>query len=354
MFRTPGRVRKVICLSVFKMISVVVAVYQVEKYLRQCVESILAQTYSDIDVVLVDDGSQDSCPELCDEFAARDRRVRTYHIDNAGIAAARNFGLERAREIQPEYVIFADGDDWLEPEMLRMLHDAAEEEGADISVCGWYTDYVDMSAPVHLKARIYDNADAMKALLCQAFRFTVWNKLWRLELLDGIEFPAGSNYEDVRTTYRFFSKAKKVVAVSYAGYHYRQRGSSIVRTQSYGRLLDRWRAAEQIFAFCEESAYCEDKRILYSRLSYCAVCASQIWASIGKCTVKERKLVKTELKQISAFVRKHFPVSGLKDWSFYRKCIMILVRRAFLINYGITSFLNWINTKRKAEHAVFE
>ena len=115
------------------MISVIVPVYKVEPYLRQCVDSILGQTYRDIEVLLIDDGSPDRCGEICEEYAGKDARVRVFHTENNGLSSARNLGL---REAKGEYIGFVDSDDWIDPDMYEILLRRIEESGTNVSVCG--------------------------------------------------------------------------------------------------------------------------------------------------------------------------------------------------------------------------
>ena len=116
------------------LISVVVPVFRVEKYLERCVRSILSQTWRDIEVILVDDGSDDRCPLICDGFAGSDSRVRVIHKPNGGLSSARNAGIDAAAG---EYLMFIDSDDYIEPEMAEKLYDALIESGADMSLCGY-------------------------------------------------------------------------------------------------------------------------------------------------------------------------------------------------------------------------
>lgn len=116
------------------MISIIVPVYKVEPYLRQCVDSILNQTYRDLEILLIDDGSPDCCGKICDEYEKKDKRVRVFHTENRGLSIARNLGL---KETQGDYIGFVDSDDWIEPDMYEVLLKCLEETGADICVCGY-------------------------------------------------------------------------------------------------------------------------------------------------------------------------------------------------------------------------
>ena len=120
------------------MISVIVPVYNVELYLEKCLDSILAQTYSDLEVLVIDDGSTDRCGEVCDRFAEQDHRIKEFHTENHGLSAARNLGLD---QMQGKYVGFVDNDDWIEPDMYEMLFNIAEQTNADIVTCRFYKEY---------------------------------------------------------------------------------------------------------------------------------------------------------------------------------------------------------------------
>ena len=120
------------------LISVIVPIYKVEKYLDRCVESIVNQTFSDIEIILVDDGSPDNCGKMCDEWAKKDARIKAFHKENGGLSDARNFGIEHSTA---EFLIFIDSDDFIEPQMLEVLYGLITEHGADVAVCGLYNCY---------------------------------------------------------------------------------------------------------------------------------------------------------------------------------------------------------------------
>lgn len=336
------------------MISVVVPVYKTEKYLKQCVDSVLSQSYRNLDIILIDDGSPDDSGAICDKYAATDPRVRVYHKENRGLSRARNFGLERARERAPKYVYFIDSDDWLEPDFFKTLITAAEAADADIAVCGWSNDFVDSAEVVRLEDDVYDSVRAMRAMLCGTFRYAVWNKLFRTTLLEGIEFPLGVIFEDVRTTYKIVEKAKRIAAVSGTVYHYRQRSGSIVHEASVKRLLERWAAAEQIFDYFDNGPYRDEEPVRQARLDYCAHAVTVVWTSIHGCPRAERKEAMPELKRIAAFVRSHFPIGGLKGWRFTRKAVMFLTRRATSLNFALAALMSKAYKKKQRGRQLFD
>ena len=144
------------------MISVIVPVYKVEPYLNQCVESILCQTYSDLEILLVDDGSPDRCGQICDEYAKQDCRVKVFHTRNEGLSAARNLGLQNAKG---EYIGFVDSDDWIEPEMYEVLLKRLEETESNVCICGFYQEPGTYEKDFQPDEAVYQDVDALKALL---------------------------------------------------------------------------------------------------------------------------------------------------------------------------------------------
>ena len=336
------------------MISIIVPIYNTEQYLKQCVDSILNQSFNDIDVVLIDDGSSDNCGAICDNYSTNDPRIRVYHIENCGIAKVRNIGLKHAREKKAEFILFVDSDDFLEPDIVEKLHAAIENNDADIAVCGWSRDFVNDLEILRLEDREYDHNQAMRTMLSGDFRFALWNKLWKLSLFDDIEFPDKACSEDVRITYKVMDKAKKVVSVYDTFYHYRQRHSSIIHTPSAKRLLERWEAAEEIFDYCESGPYRCDSQVRLSRLDYCAFVVVIVWENINACPRAERKEAMPELKRIAAFIRSHFSRGGLKGWRFTRKAVMLLTRRATRLNFALAALLSKVYKKSQRGKQLFD
>ena len=217
------------------LISIIVPIYNVEKYLSQCLDSILAQTYKMLEIILVDDGSPDICGQICDDYASRDSRIRVIHKTNGGLSSARNAGLEIATG---DYVGFVDSDDWIAKDMYEYLLQNIICYNADIAECGYFEVFPDYSIRdrVHSVQR-YNDKDALAALLELKIGNYSWNKLYRRELFEDIRFPEGMNYEDVRTTYRLFQKSHSVISLSEAKYFYRQNKSGIVSNPSIGNKI---------------------------------------------------------------------------------------------------------------------
>ncbi len=220
------------------MISVIVPIYKVEAYLDKCVQSIVDQTYRDLEIILVDDGSPDRCGAMCDEWAKKDPRIRVIHKENGGLSDARNAGMAVAAG---EYIGFVDSDDWIEPRMYELLYQALQETGAQIAECK-REDFSDTTSPTHFDGRPIDPQtftaeEALAELICDGtLRQTVWNKLYRTELSGNRLFPVGKLNEDEFWTYHVFGEAHIIAYVDAALYHYYQRGDSIIHTYTPKRL----------------------------------------------------------------------------------------------------------------------
>ena len=219
------------------MISIIVPIYNVEQYLRRCVDSLRNQSHRDFELILVDDGSPDNCSAICEEYAAVDDRVRVIHKTNGGLSDARNAGLEIARG---EYVAFVDSDDWVAENYLERLLTALTETGADICECSVLrTDGAAcVPAAENQKPEVFSTTEALEQLISDnIFRQHVWNKLYRRDVIADILFPKGKTNEDEFWTYQVFGNAKKVAKISDVLYSYFQRPASIMgETYSLKRL----------------------------------------------------------------------------------------------------------------------
>ena len=219
------------------MISIIVPVYGVEDYLTRCVQSVLAQTVSDWELILVDDGSTDRSGEMCDAFCEQDSRISVIHQPNGGLSAARNSGLKRAKG---EWIAFLDSDDCLHPQMLARLLDAAQSKGCEIASCR-YLPFSDRlpSAEGDGAVTVYATEDAMRYLIRNTvFQQVVWNKLYSRRALENLLFPVGKYHEDEFFTWQAFLKAERVAAVDFTGYFYFQRQGSIMGTRFSEKRLD--------------------------------------------------------------------------------------------------------------------
>ena len=209
-------------------ISIIVPIYNVEKYLHQSLDSIRNQTFSDWECILVDDGSKDSSPDICDEYAKEDQRFKVIHQSNGGVSKARNTGLENA---SGKYIAFVDPDDWVEKIYLETFHRLITKYDADIVQCGFSREFTEFSRkkPLTDKEKQLSRDEAIYLLLFPSgIPSLLWSKLYKKEVVKE-KFPIGKTYEDAYTMPSWFLHAKKVVVSPDLTYHYRMRGKSITK-----------------------------------------------------------------------------------------------------------------------------
>lgn len=235
------------------MISVVVPVYKVEKFLLICVQSILAQTCSNWELILVDDGSPDRCGEMCDQLALQDARIRVIHKENGGLADARNAGTAVA---QGEYITYIDSDDWVAPQMLERLLEQAEMSGADVVICNMIrADSEGIEFPENCAmAEAISGPLAMEKMLYQtSFDTSAWGKLYRTDLCRRNPFPKGRLYEDLFTVYKLLFAAQSVIYLPQSLYAYRKNPDSIMYRKFDCRNLDELDAVDEIVSFVQKN-----------------------------------------------------------------------------------------------------
>ena len=279
------------------LISVIVPVYRVEEYLERCVKSILSQTYKNLEVILVDDGSPDQCPAICDACAEKDARVKVIHQENKGLSGARNAGIDAA---SGEYLAFVDSDDYVSPHFIEELYQLLQDTGCAIGQCRF--SYVKGDGLVEEGDSafcIYRGESLMEQLYGPEEKATcfvvAWNKLYRAELFKetGIRYPEGRIHEDEATTYRLFHEAKKLAFLDWVLYgYYTENGGSITSVFSAKRL--QWLTAhEERIAFFKKNGYEKLLPAAYRKL--CDACITFYF----RCTeqVKDAEELKKELRK---------------------------------------------------------
>lgn len=281
-------------------ISVIVPVYRVEPYLRKCLDSIVNQTYQNLEIILVDDGSPDHCGAICEEYAARDKRIKVIHQENGGLSAARNTALEIAGG---EYLGFVDSDDWIEPKMFETLLWGIEEKEADIAVCGRYEEYKDRRVPFEWpEIRVMEREEALEELLKnERLQNLVWDKLYRRELFEGIRFPVGKTFEDMAVMHRLFLRSERVVCVPGAMYHYLQRAGGIVGDISLKNRLNHYEMAQRRY----EELKGDWPQFTGRMAAQCVASAVGLWTIYLSNPREEQKRYREEMGTIAAFARHH-------------------------------------------------
>lgn len=230
-------------------LSIIVPIYGVERYLTKCIESLLNQAYSNVEIILVDDGSKDNCPSICDKYAAIDNRIVTIHKENGGQGSARNCGLEIATG---EYIAFVDADDYVSTDMYIRLVDAIEKTNADIAVCGSYFEMKFLTRAVGTldKPKLLKKVDALKAFYTQDYiGCTPWNKVYKRKIWMNLRFPENHYREDEWIFYQVLSSADIIYHIGVPTYHY------ILRKGSSDRKAFSLRNLEALDSIDEQSSF---------------------------------------------------------------------------------------------------
>lgn len=207
-------------------VSVIVPVYNVEKYIKKCIDSILNQTFKDFELILIDDGSPDNCGKICDEYAGKDLRVKVIHKENGGLSDARNFGIDAS---QGEIIGFVDSDDYIDKDMYAQMITYLEENNCDVVCCDKYIVRDDKKKfrPSYQENKIFNNEQAVNEIFNGNLDTTAWNKIYKRSVIKDIRFPKGRIYEDVATIHKYIYNAGKVGYISKPFYHYIKRKGSI-------------------------------------------------------------------------------------------------------------------------------
>lgn len=232
-------------------ISIIVPVYNVEKYIHKCIDSILNQTFKDFELILVDDGSTDNCGQICDEYAKKDSRVIVIHKENGGQATARNIALDIAKG---EYIGFVDSDDYIEFDMYEFLYNLCIDNNCDIANCSstiYFKNKVKVNGGHDLM--IHDTKSAMKVLTEGVlYDECLWTKLIKKELFNGLKIPEGIAYEDTAFTYKLIDRANKVCCKGEAKYNYIKRKDSTMDRAVKNVKIDAVLVYEEMYKFMEK------------------------------------------------------------------------------------------------------
>ena len=282
--------------------SVIVPVYKVEEYLEKCVQSILAQTERDFELILVDDGSPDRCGALCDSLAQTDSRIRVIHQENQGLGGARNTGI---REARGDWLLLVDSDDWIEPKILEKAMEAGLREEADLVMFAFRT--VDEQGrelgvfredmPKERGIGLQEHKEALLTAPC------AWNKLYRRSFFQGtgLAYPPRVWYEDMRTSPKLMAKAGRMVFLDEVGYNYLQRQGSIMKSANLERNREILDAFDDLLPWFRKEGLFEAYR---RELEYLAVFHVYLTAGV-RVALADRK--SPLLRELAAYVEERFP-----------------------------------------------
>lgn len=296
------------------MISIIVPIYRVEKYLKKCVDSILVQTYKNFELILVDDGSPDNCPAICDEYAKQDDRVVVVHKKNGGLSDARNAGLDIAKG---EYIGFVDSDDYISPIMYETLMNRIISDQSDLAMCKYMCIYD--SGEIIKKEKsdktISKKCYSPKEFILELFMphgvdyVVAWSKLYKKEIFNKLRFPIGKQHEDEFIIHSVVAQCKKISCVEDELYYYRQREGSIMTENFNVKRLDYGDALIERYFFAKKYKYKQWKADIAYRLS----CQLEKWNLYAKDDAEIQKRY-NELRKRSWFLL--FEKDAWKDYNF--------------------------------------
>lgn len=284
------------------LVSVVIPVYNVRDYLPRCLESVICQTYRNIEIIVIDDGSTDDSGQICDQFARKDSRIRVFHGENHGLSFARNKGITHSKG---EYLLFSDSDDWMESNTVETLMDVMLKARADIVTAGIIKEYKGKKGNISYEkgqVTILKGYDILSGFSNGVIRNVVWDKLYRSGCFKEICFPVGRNFEDIATTWKLMknlSEQNGIVAVlSDNLFHYRVRKSSISRSRSFITVCDYWEAYIEQYnglpGFREQV------------ISGCMIAIGKMWSSYSGFSGKEKEKADDLIEKMRRFSKAHF------------------------------------------------
>ena len=256
-------------------VSIIVPVYQVENYIRQCIDSILVQTFTDFELILVDDGSKDKSGQICDEYAVLDQRVKVIHKENGGLSDARNCGMDQA---VGNYFMFVDSDDYIAPTMLEYLYKALMNKEADIAVCNFLHFFEEdrkRDFSTNIQSEVLSGAEifySRKNERVYGIWTVAWNKLYKRETLGNVRFRFGKYHEDEFWANDIYQMDIKVVTIPECLYYYRQRDNSIMGRKNIKRDFDILEALQERIAvyFMDERHADQAYKVMIFSLEYLA------------------------------------------------------------------------------------
>lgn len=237
------------------LISVIVPVYNVSQYLRKCLDSILRQTYKNIEIILVDDGSTDDSGEICDKYAENDARIRVVHKENGGLSSARNAGIDI---MQGDFVTFVDSDDWINCRMIDRMYGILLEYNADISCVSFHkvfeNDEKKYAASANGKVIVYTGTEAVERIMYKrSIATSAWGKLYNRQDFNNIRYPAGMIFEDLATTYKIFYGKKRIAYCNERLYYYFQRKDSIMSRKFSRKRFDRLVIGQEMMEWAKKN-----------------------------------------------------------------------------------------------------
>lgn len=291
------------------MVSIIVPVYNVEKHLEECVESLINQTYKDVEYIFVDDGSTDNCPQILDSYAEKYESIQVIHKLNGGLSAARNCGLLKACG---DYVTFVDSDDYFDLSAVQTLIEAAEKTGADV-VEARLTSNKDLLAAGSGAVELIEKEELLKQFFSEkGFTVTACGQLYRRSLFNETCFPEGRIFEDYATTYKLVVAAKKIATVDKNLYYYRDNPNSITTVKFSKKRMEYFIAGDEVVWFCKGNYRKLLRHVKNRNCRYAIAFFGQVCKAGCKDKAVFNELVKRVRKRIIPYLFSHYkPLSKI-------------------------------------------
>jgi len=311
------------------LISVITPVYNTEKLLPRCLNSILAQTFQNFELILVNDGSKDGSGKICEEYAAVDSRIHVIHQENSGVSAARNAALDWVRDhSDSQWILFVDSDDWVHPQMLETLLKLALEYKVKVSACSYLetSDGTLSVCPEQLVPQLWDSKEFYYSL--NLLGTVPWGKLYAKDCFESIRYPVGMYFDDEFVTYRILLAQEKIPMVSAPMYGYYINPEGLTKRPWIRRRLDVWKAYEQQLRFFEEMG---DERLLWSRYreyvenAYGQLLAAQSAPNAAQLS-KEIRYIKKSMRSLYRRAWKKGYIDFWSDYDMLYACAPIWTR----------------------------
>ena len=320
------------------LISVIVPIYNVEKYLSKCVDSIINQTYKNLEIILVDDGSPDNCPKICDEYEKKDSRIKVIHKENGGLSDARNAGMKIAKG---KYISFIDSDDFISENFINILYRNLSVSKCDIAECD-IVKFGEAENPVEQlsdkKPLVVDTEKGLSMLIAEnEFHQYVWNKLYKSELIKGIYFEKGKLNEDEFWTYRIFVRSRSICKIYDVMYFYLQRQNSIMGVSFNLKRLDSLEAKVQRQKYIDKNYPSVANQAKIDLFGTCIfMCQSALKFMDGSEKKKAIEIIKKCVKDNQ--LRK-IDISSLRDrnqfwFGFAQKCFILCCKIRSITGVG--------------------
>ncbi len=325
-------------------ISVIIPVYNVEKYLNRCVESILNQTYRNLEIILIDDGSTDKSSQLCDFFSTKDSRIKVIHKKNGGLSSARNVGLDNATG---EYVYFIDSDDWIANDTIEYLYETCKKYDADICSAKYmltgnenknFPEIDEVIEIVYERNKLQYYLDS--ALDGKNLEIPVCTKLYKKYLFDNIRFPEGQIYEDIYTNYLLIDKANKLVTSNKFIYFYFQQGTSITRSKFTERNYDLINVCNQVE---NASRLKNDENLIKSSIVFTCKNYLSLLIRMNIYNINDSN----KIKICRTYIKKNlYLVLKSKMTKIQKSVILVLCMNYTLFKYFVKSFYTKYNQSK--------